>query len=156
MQVNWVYMNIVQQLSYAMQDSVVQEVGCRGQKSGKNKTWAKSLKILAISLKLREKSLNIWSKPAPNVCRNQMKTFFFFGEATPKKVFMIFVTENLQAEVAQNLFGQVWGNSGKNPSHPPKFPCSYTCGRNNHAENAIKIMQRVLKRYSKVILFFAR
>jgi len=32
MQVNWVYMNIVQQLSYAMQDSVVQEVGMQGPK----------------------------------------------------------------------------------------------------------------------------
>jgi len=28
---------------------------------------------------------------------------------------------------AQNFFGQVWGNSGKFPSHPQKFacPCTY-------------------------------
>jgi len=26
------------------------------------------------------------------------------------------------------FFGQVWGNSGKNPSHPPKIACSYTYG----------------------------
>jgi len=24
------------------------------------------------------------------------------------------------------FFGQVWGNLGKNPSHPQKFACSYT------------------------------
>jgi len=24
------------------------------------------------------------------------------------------------------FFGQVWQNSGKNPSHPQKFACSYT------------------------------
>jgi len=26
----------------------------------------------------------------------------------------------------QIFFGQVWGNLGKNPSHPQKFTCSYT------------------------------
>jgi len=26
------------------------------------------------------------------------------------------------------FFGQVWGNLGKNPSHPQKFACSYTYG----------------------------
>ena len=31
---------------------------------------------------------------------------------------MIFVRENLQEKVAQKLFGQAWGNLGKNPSHP--------------------------------------
>jgi len=31
-------------------------------------------------------------------------------------------------KVAQNFFGQIWGISGKNPSHPQKFPCSYTSG----------------------------
>jgi len=28
--------------------------------------------------------------------------------------------------VAQKFFGQFWGNSGKNLSHPQKFACSYT------------------------------
>jgi len=28
--------------------------------------------------------------------------------------------------VAQKFFGQVWGNSGKNPSQPQKLTCSYT------------------------------
>jgi len=27
-----------------------------------------------------------------------------------------------------NFFRQVWGNLGKNLSHPPKVACSYTCG----------------------------
>jgi len=39
---------------------------------------------------------------------------------------MFFVEENLWAKGAQKLFGKVWGNSGKNPSHPQKFACSYT------------------------------
>ena len=39
---------------------------------------------------------------------------------------MIFVGENLYAKIAQRLFGQVWGNSGKNPSHPQTFAFSYT------------------------------
>jgi len=34
--------------------------------------------------------------------------------------------EKIWATGAQKLFGQVWGNSGKNPSHPQKFACSYT------------------------------
>jgi len=28
----------------------------------------------------------------------------------------------------KKLFGQVWENSGKNPSHPKNFACSCTCG----------------------------
>jgi len=38
---------------------------------------------------------------------------------------MIFVGENLYAKVAEQLFGQVWGYSGKNLSHPQKCACSY-------------------------------
>jgi len=41
---------------------------------------------------------------------------------------MTFVGENLQAKVAHQLFEQVWGNSGKNPSHLQKVACSYTFG----------------------------
>jgi len=29
-------------------------------------------------------------------------------------------------KVAKKFFGQVWGNSGNNPSHPQKCACSYT------------------------------
>jgi len=35
---------------------------------------------------------------------------------------MFFVGENLWAKGAQKLFRQVWGNSGKNPSHPQNLP----------------------------------
>ena len=35
-------------------------------------------------------------------------------------------------KVAQKRFGQVWVNSGKNPSHPQKFACSYTYAREYH------------------------
>jgi len=39
---------------------------------------------------------------------------------------MFFVGESLWAKSTKKLFGQVWGNSGKNPSHLQKFACSYT------------------------------
>jgi len=35
---------------------------------------------------------------------------------------MIFVGENLWAIGAQKFFGQVWGNSGENPSHAENLP----------------------------------
>jgi len=55
-------------------------------------------------------------KMAPNICTITNEDLFL--EVTPKKVFMIFVGENLQAQVAEQLFGQVSGNSSKNPWHP--------------------------------------
>ena len=33
---------------------------------------------------------------------------------------------SLWEKLPKKLFGQVWGNSGKNPSHSQKFACSYT------------------------------
>jgi len=53
-----------------------------------------------------------------------MKTFFW--RSNQKKVFIIFVGDNLSAKIAHKRFGQVWGNSDKIPSHPQKFACSYT------------------------------
>jgi len=50
---------------------------------------------------------------APNVCRKTNQDLIL--EATPKKIFMIFAGETLKAEVAEQLFGEVWENSGKNP-----------------------------------------
>jgi len=38
---------------------------------------------------------------------------------------MFFAGENLWAKSEQKLFRQVWGNSGKNPSHPQEFAYSY-------------------------------
>jgi len=37
--------------------------------------------------------------------------------------------EKFAQKVVQNFFGQVWGNSDKNPSRPQKFACSYSYGR---------------------------
>jgi len=78
----------------------------------------------------------IREKMVPNVvCLYKMApVLFVFTKWRPmfaekvhtKKVFMILVGQNLQAKVAQNLFGQVWGYAGNNPSHPHKFACSYT------------------------------
>jgi len=60
---------------------------------------------------------------APNVSRKAHEDVFL--KVIPK---MIFVGENLSAKLAQTLFGQVWGNSGKNTSHPQTFPFSYNYG----------------------------
>jgi len=43
-----------------------------------------------------------------------MKTLFI-GSSYQRNVFMI----------KQKVFGQIWENSGKNPSHPQKFALSY-------------------------------
>jgi len=46
-----------------------------------------------------------------------------FLEVTPKERRL----EKMFAQkMAQKFFGQIWGSSGKNSSHPPKFACSYT------------------------------
>jgi len=64
-------------------------------------------------------------KMAPAVCRKaQLRPFSW--RSHQEQVFMFFVGENLWEKGAHTLFGQVWGNSIKNPSHPQKFPCSYT------------------------------
>jgi len=46
----------------------------------------------------------------------------FFWKSSQKKMCMICVVGNIR----KKRFGQIWGNSGKNPSHPRKFACSYT------------------------------
>ena len=54
---------------------------------------------------------------------------------------MFFVGENLWAKNAQKLFGQVWGNSGKNTSHPSKFACPYTFLKNGLCSGGFSIKQ---------------
>jgi len=91
------------------------------------------LKIVEKSLKIWAKSLNIWANSlisgkhclptffdlkngAQRLQKNKWRPFFF--QVTPKNVFMNFVRENLLAKVTEQLFGQVWRNSGKNPLQP--------------------------------------
>jgi len=47
-------------------------------------------------------------------------------EATPKTDLHVLCGRKSWAKAAQKLFRKVCGNSGKNPSHPQKFACSYT------------------------------
>jgi len=58
---------------------------------------------------------------APSLCRIAGKPFLEVipNEGLLEKMFV--------QKVAQKFFRQVWGNSGKNPLHPQKFACSYTC-----------------------------
>ena len=90
--------------------------------------WAKSVKTFAKSLKIWANSLKIRAKMAPNV--------FWFKkncaqrDSVWKNGAQYRLHENkFTQKVAQKYFGQVWGNSGKNPLHPQKFACSYTYGR---------------------------
>jgi len=52
-----------------------------------------------------------FEKFAPNVGRITRRPFFVWKEI-------------LTQRVARKLFGQVWGNSGKNISHPRNLPAS--------------------------------
>jgi len=78
------------------------------------------VKIRANSLKIREKlcpECFDWKKMVPQI------TWRPFFRGHPKNG----LHEKIFAqEVAQNFFGRVWGNSGKNLLHPQKFACSYT------------------------------
>jgi len=65
---------------------------------------------------------------APNVCRKAHEDLIL--EVIPKKVFMIFEGKICRQSRPKH-FGQVWENSGKNPSHSQKFACSYTYGANH-------------------------
>ena len=70
-----------------------------------------------------------FTKRQPVVAEKHIKTFLWTSHQ--KKVFMI-LWEKFIGKSAQKLFGQVWGNSGKSPSHPQKFACSDTCAWSRH------------------------
>jgi len=94
------------------------------------KTFAKSLKIWSNSLKTRAKVAKralICKTWRSTFAKSHQDLFPFFGGHPEKGLH-----EKIFArKVAKNFFGQVWGNSGKNPSHPQKFTCSYTYGYRN-------------------------
>jgi len=73
------------------------------------------LKVRKNNFNYLGKSLKIWTKMAPSVCRKTSEDHFFGGH-----------TKTQSAKVGRQLFGQVWENLGKNPLHPQKFACSYT------------------------------
>jgi len=82
-----------------------------------SKIWAKSQKNFG---KIPE---NLGKNGAQHLQKTNENLFL---EVTPQKVLIIFVGENVWGKEAQKLFGQVWKNSSKNPSHSQKFACSYT------------------------------
>jgi len=59
---------------------------------------------------------------APSVCRITLGDLFL-----EVRYSWTLWEKNCGQKLQQILFGQVWGNSGKNPSHTPKFASSYTC-----------------------------
>jgi len=63
-------------------------------------------------------------KLAPKVCRITRKPFI--GGYPKRKCSWSVWKEIITQGDAGKLFGQVWGNSGKNLSHPQKFTCYYT------------------------------
>ena len=102
--------------------------GCRGttatpdvlicRKSGK-KNW-KSGHNLWKSEQTPWKSGQKWHQ---TFAEKHMKIFL---AVTPKKCLHDLCGRRSIGKVAQKLFGQVWGNLGKNPSHHQRFSCSYT------------------------------
>jgi len=68
--------------------------------------------------------LFIFHKMAPNVCRETREDLFW--RSYQKNGLHDLCGRKFVGKVAQKLLGQVWENSGKNPSHTQKFACSYT------------------------------
>ena len=99
-------------------------------KSGKN-SWKSGQNLRKSRQNLWKPSQNPWKyeqkwhptcfdlkQLAANVRRNTCRPFFHSKNSLHEKIF----TQKL----AQKFFGHVWGNSGKRPSHPQTFACSYT------------------------------
>jgi len=74
---------------------------------------AKSVKIFTKSLKIWENSLKIRVKNGAQRLQNYIKTFFR-GHSKGLSLW--------ETVVAQKRLGQVWENSGKNPSIPKNLP----------------------------------
>jgi len=69
-------------------------------------------------MKMFAKYLKMRLKMAPNVGRITCRPFF--GGHPKNDVW----EEMLTQRVAQQLFGELWGNSGKNLSHPQNLPAT--------------------------------
>ena len=64
-------------------------------------------------------------KMAPKVCRKTHEDLFW--RSHQKKVFKWSLWEKLcRQKLHKKFFGQLWGNSGKDPSPPQNFACCYT------------------------------
>ena len=84
------------------------------------KIWAKSLKIL-VKWRPMLFAIKIWHR---RFTEKHMKTFFW---SSHQKWFSWSLWEKICGQkFPKKLFWQVWGNSGKNPSHFQKFAYSYT------------------------------
>ena len=94
--------------------TMVQEVGVQGWKR-----TPKSFDLLKSGQKWRP-TLFEFKKWCPTCAEKHMNPFL---EATPKRVLY---GRKFVSKSHTKLFGQVWGTSGKNPSHAQKFACSYT------------------------------
>jgi len=128
--------------------SVVQEAGVQAQpqKFYLVKIRAKSLKILAKFVKTFAKSLTIWAnslkihakwRPIALIWKHGAQRALVEKKMAPKITWRPFfgghpkysLHEKIFAQkVAQNVFGQVWRNSGKNLFASPKiFPLLHLC-----------------------------
>jgi len=101
--------------------AVVHEVGVQGWKrTPKSFDLLNSGKHPWKSGKKWRPTLFEFKKYCPTFAEKHMNHFL---EVTPKRVLN---GGNFESKSHTKLFGQVWGTSGKNPSHGPKFACSYT------------------------------
>ena len=71
----------------------------------------------------------LFQKMAANVCRKtQLRPFL---EATPQTGFHTLFRRKFVGKRRTKRFGQIRGDSGKNPSHPRTFAYSYTYAADN-------------------------
>ena len=70
----------------------------------------------------------------PTFAEKHMKTFSLRGHIK-RGLYESLLWEKIWKKKSHKLFEKVWENSGKNPSHPQKFACSYTCGSGQHWHN---------------------
>jgi len=86
--------------------------------------WAKSVKTFAKYLKIWTNSLKIWTEMVPDVCRINMKTFFWRSSRKQSSWEIIPTTSG------PKLFRASLGKFGQKFFAPPKIcPCSPTCSR---------------------------
>jgi len=62
------------------------------------------------------------SKHGVQRLQNDMKTFFWWSSQE-----MVFIVSLWEKCWHKTFLAKFWGNSGKNPAHPQKFACAYTC-----------------------------
>jgi len=91
------------------------------------------------------KNLGKFLKTLPKSLQKWRPTWFDLKKRRPT---LAESHEDLFLEVISKMwtqvFGQLWGNTGKNPSHPQNLACSYTYEYNSHESEMVKTTNSIL------------